>query len=76
MIERDVGDAVPCFVNGGEVFGGFFDEREEDEAEELVGDAGVDDVFDLFDKVDEEEGCADEGEDEGDGAVGEFSIVF
>ena len=63
MEESDVDDAVVGFVDGGEVFGGFFDEGEEDEAEELVGDAGVDDGFDLFGQVDEEEG----GEGEGDG---------
>ena len=63
MEESDVDDAVVGFVDGGEVFGGFFDEGEEDEAEELVRDAGVDDGFDLFGKVDEEEG----GEGEGDG---------
>lgn len=49
MEKGDVDDAVVGFVNGREVFGCFFDEGEEDEAEELVGDAAVDDGFDLFD---------------------------
>lgn len=61
MEEGDVDDAVVGFVDGGEVFGCFFDEGEEDEAEELVGDAGMDDGFDLFDEIDEEEGCEGEG---------------
>ncbi len=52
MEERNVDDAVVGFVDGSEVFGCFFDEGEEDEAEKLVGDAAVDDGFDLFDEVD------------------------
>ena len=52
MEEGDVNDAVICFVDGCEVFGCFFDEWKEDETKELIGDAAVDDGFDLFDEVD------------------------
>lgn len=52
MEKGDVDDAVVGFVDGCEVFGCFFDEGEEDEAEELVGDAAVDDGFNFFDEVD------------------------
>ena len=50
--EGNVDDAVVGFVDGCEVFGCFFDERKEDKTEELIGDAAVDDGFDLFDEVD------------------------
>lgn len=56
MEECNIDDTVVSFVDGGEVFGGFFNQWKEDEAKELVGDAAVDDGFDLFDQVDEEEG--------------------
>ena len=49
MEESDVDDAVVGFVDGGEVFGGFFDEGQEDEAKELVGGARMDDGFDFAD---------------------------
>ena len=49
MEESNVDDTVVGFVDGREVFCCFFDEGEEDETEELVGDAAVDDGFDFLD---------------------------
>lgn len=49
MKEGDVNDAVIGFVDGSEVFGCFFDERKEDETEELIWNTAVDYGFDLFD---------------------------
>jgi hypothetical protein len=50
------------------MLGGFFDEWQHDEAEELVWDAGFDHVFYALDEEDGEEGDDGEREDERDDA--------
>jgi hypothetical protein len=74
--ECEIDLAVPGFVDGGEMLGGFFDKGQHDEAEELVWDAGFDDVFDALDEEDGEEGDDGEREDERDDAFckGEFGL--
>ena len=50
MCKSEVHLIVPGFVDGGEVLGGFFDEGDEDETHEGVGDAAFGYyVFDFLD---------------------------
>ncbi len=53
MEERNVDNAIVGLVDGGKVLGRFFDQWKENQAEELVGNAAMNDVLDSFDKVDE-----------------------
>ena len=51
---------VPSFVNGGEMLGGFFDERNKDETHEGVGDAAFGDyILDLLDWREMISACGD-----------------
>lgn len=47
MVEGYVDDTVPCFIDSCEMFGGFFDQGEQDETEELIWYAGFNDFFNL-----------------------------
>lgn len=56
VVQRKVHLAVPCLVDGREVLGGLFHQGQQDQPQELVGDTGVDDEFDLLDQEEGEEG--------------------
>jgi hypothetical protein len=49
MVEQAYYLSVPRFINSGEMLSGLFDEREENQTEELVWDTCFDDVFDALD---------------------------
>ena len=56
---------VPSFIDGSQMFGKFFDERNEDQADKAIGDMPIDnDELNLFNKADcddcDESNCNDE----------------
>ena len=73
MIERNIDNAIVSFVNCCKVFSGLLDERQEDQAEKLVGNATMHNGLDLFDEIDEKQGCKDERKDQCNNSVGIFS---
>lgn len=56
------------------MLGRLFHKRKQDEAEELVRDAGFDDIFDALDEEDGKKSDEGEGDDEGDYAFGEGEL--
>jgi hypothetical protein len=42
--------SIPSFINGGKMFSSLFDQGEHYQAEELVRDAGLDNILDAFDQ--------------------------
>jgi hypothetical protein len=76
MEQCEIDLAVPRFVYGCQVLGCFFDEREEDEAEELIGNAGLDYILDALDEEDGQKRDQGEREDETNGAFcqGKFGL--
>lgn len=55
--------AIPGFVNGSQVLSSLFNEREQDQTEELVRNTVFHDVFDALDEEDGEEGDEGKGQD-------------
>lgn len=67
---------VPGLINGRQMLGCFLDQGQEDETEELIGKASVDDGVDLVDEKVGEQGDEDERDDKGDDAFGEGEFGF
>ena len=64
VIKRNIDNAIVGFINCCKVFSGLLDERQENQAEELIGNATMHNGLDLFDEIDEKQGCEDERQDQ------------
>lgn len=80
---------LPCFINGGQVLGGFLDEWDKDQAcfvsillklrgvltHKVVRDAALDDVLDLLDQEDGRHGDSGERNGNGNATLDEGQLV-